>query len=723
MTTSNGSNAKKHVPIDITTANPREIYLNRELTWLDFNERVLSEAARKENPLLERVKFVAIVNNNLDEFFMKRIGGLKQQVGAHIASLSPDGRTPQEQIDECYAKVHAIEAQVGKIWQQLVTELKKERIEITRFQELSKSKQHQLRDYFTTNIYPLLTPQAMDPAHPFPFVSNLSLNLLVELSYPNSTRTSIARLKVPIGQGSTRFIDIKDPNGHVFITLEDLIISNLDLLFPNMVIEQVEVFRITRNAVTEKNEEQADDLLELIEDELRERRFAPIVRMQYEKGMKPLHKKMLAAELCLQEDKDTFEANGFLAMRNLFEIADINRSDLKFPPHVPMEHEGFVGEDNIFHAIRKNGPFLVQHPYESFNSTVERLIADASCDPKVLGIKMTIYRTSSKSKIIKHLIEASRNGKHVTVVVEVKARFDESANIRWANHLEEAGIHVTYGIVGLKTHAKIIHIIRNDYNGIHRYTHIGTGNYHSGTARLYSDFSFFTAMPEVGEDLTELFNYLTTGYTPNRDYKKILPAPHDMKTGLLTRIEREIKQAKQHKKSHIRLKTNALEDVDIVNALYRASQAGVKVELLVRDSCRLIAGVQGLSENITVTSIVGRFLEHARIYYFYNGGAEEFFIGSADLMHRNLESRVEVLVGIDKPEARKKLKHFLEVQFSDLNNAWLMQPDGSYKRRNNPKHKLGCHQQFIQEANKRYKDASRLRHRKTKSIKRMGQCE
>lgn len=702
--------------IDISAADPKSIYLNRELTWLGFNERVLFEATRSSNPLLERVRFLAIVNNNLDEFFMKRIGGLKQQVAARIYTPSADGRSAQEQIDACYEKVREIEQRIAKIWKQLQSELKKEGIEVRRFSQLSKEKQTQMRDYFAENIYPLLTPQAVDPAHPFPFVSNLSLNLLIKLNYPDSNRTSIARVKVPVEQGSKRFINIQEADRHVFITVEDLIINNLDLLFPNMLVQNVDLFRVTRNAITEKNEENAADLLELIADELIERRFAPIVRMQYEQDIDPIHKGMLSAELQLREDKDTFAATGLMQMRDLFEIVAIDRSDLKYPPHQPVEHEAFVGEGNIFHTIRKNGPFLTQYPYESFNTTIERLLADASRDPKVLGIKMTIYRTSSDSKIISHLVEASRNGKQVTVVVEVKARFDESANIRWANYLEEAGIHVTYGIVGLKTHAKIIHIIRQDYDGLRRYTHIGTGNYHSGTARQYSDFGFFTADKAVGEDLTELFNYLTTGYSPNRHYQRTLPAPRHMKAGLLERIGREIGFAQKGEKALIRLKTNALEDVDIVNALYRASQAGVKIQLIVRDSCRLIAGVAGLSENISVTSIVGRFLEHARVYHFYNGGEEEYFIGSADLMHRNLESRVEILVSIDKPAIRSKLNHFLETQLNDSKYAWLMQPDGSYVHRHNGKSKLGCQERFINDAIKRYKEAHSLRHRKTKTL-------
>ncbi|UJF24849.1 polyphosphate kinase 1 [Suttonella sp. R2A3] len=702
--------------VDLANANPREILLNRELTWIAFNERVLHESTRAEIPLLERLKFIAIVSGNTDEFFMKRIGGLKQQVGAGMDSLSPDGRTPQEQIDECYAAIRQMNQTLQKSWKQLQTELRKAGIEIIKYQQLSRTKQAQMREFFITNIYPLITPQAMDPAHPFPFVSNLSLNLLVKMHYAQTKRSALARIKVPVGQGSKRFININDPNAEKFITLEDLIINNLDMLFPGMNIDTVDIFRVTRNAVTEQDEEKAEDLLELIEGELRERRLAPIVRMQYESGMSAIHKGMLSAELSLVEDKDTFASDGFLALRDLMELMAINRGDLKDPPHQPVDHERLVGEDNIFHAIRRNGPFLIQLPYESFNSSVERFLRDASRDPKVLGIKMTLYRTSSDSKIIDYLIDASRNGKQVTVVVEVKARFDESANIRWANHLEEAGIHVTYGIVGLKTHAKLIYVIRQDYDGLRRYAHIGTGNYHSGTARLYSDLGILTADPDIGTDLTELFNYLTTGYTPNRKYHKLLPAPKQMKPGLMAFIDREINHAKAGKKGHIRLKTNALEDVDIALALYRASQAGVKVELIIRDTCRVIAGVPGLSESISVTSIVGRFLEHTRIYYFYNNGEEEYYIGSADLMHRNLESRVEVIVPLEAQDIRDKLNHFLNTQLNDLENAWRMQADGSYKRRQNPQDKPSAQQQFIEEAQARFKEANRLKLRKTKSL-------
>ncbi len=706
------------------TANKQKvvkpILLNRELTWLAFNQRVLSEAEKVSNPLLERLKFLAIVNANLDEFFMKRIGGLKQQVGAGLNTPTPDGRTPQQQIDECYQVINQIDEDIKRIYQQLLAELRQEKIVITTFTKLHQTEQRQMRDYFYNNIYPLLTPQAIDPAHPFPFVSNLSLNLLITLSYPaekDDYPKVMARLKVPVGQGSRRFIRVND-NSHTFIALEDLIIHNMDIIFPQMNIVSVEIFRVTRNAVTEKDEERADDLLELIESELRERRFAPIVRMQFGKGMHSVHKGMLAAELHLNEDKDVFEVDSLLSKRDLMELMSIDRPDLKDEPHHPADNASLLNESNIFHAIRSFGPFLIQLPYESFSNSVERFLRDASRDPKVIGIKMTIYRTSSDSKIIEYLIDASRNGKQVAVVVEVKARFDESANIRWANHLEEAGIHVTYGIVGLKTHAKLIYVLRQDYDGLRRYAHIGTGNYHSGTARLYSDLGILTSDKEVGSDLTEVFNYLTTGYTPKRDYKKLLPAPRHMKRALLSRIKREIEHAEAGKETLIQLKTNALEDVDITLALYRASQAGVKIDLLIRDTCRLLPGINGLSENVRVISIVGRFLEHARIYYFHNDGDEEYYIGSADLMKRNLESRVEVIVPIDAPVLRKQLRRFLDTQLADTENAWEMQPDGQYVRRQSQTGKTGitAQSQFINDANARYKAANRLRLRRTRSL-------
>lgn len=693
----------------------QSIYLNRELTWLAFNERVLFEAQNSQNPLLERIKFLAIVNNNLDEFFMKRIGGLKQQIAAHITGLSIDGRTPKEQIEICYQKISDLEQKINITWLGLQKSLKEEKIEIVRYKDLIRSKQEAMRQYFIDNIYPLITPQAIDPTHPFPFISNLSLNIFIELAYPESNKTSIARIKLPIGQGCQRFINTHHKTRIQLITLEDLILNNLDLLFPNMKILKTGLFRITRNAISEKDSENADDLLDMIEVELQEREFAPIVRMQYSQGFASEHKSFLCAKLALQE-QDTVEALSLIQMRDLFEIASLDRGDLLYPAHQPQDNEKLLNEGNVFHAIRRNGPILIQLPYESFTNTVERFLAEACNDPKVLSIKMTIYRTSRNSNIIQHLITASRKGKQVTVVVELKARFDEAANIHWANYLEEAGIHVTYGIVGLKTHAKLIHIVRQDYGGLRRYSHISTGNYHSITARQYADLGILTCDDAIGQDLTELFNYLTTGYTPNRHYHKIFPAPRHMKKALLERIEREIAFAKKGKKTLLRFKTNALEDVDICHALYQASKAGVKIELIVRDSCRLLAGAKGLSENVRVISIVGRFLEHARIYYFYNNGEEEYFIASADLMHRNLDSRVEILLPVEDSKIRQSLQQILEAQLNDP-NAWEMQSNGEYVRKPNPNHLPDSQSLQIEWAKRRYKNANRLKLRKTQSIR------
>jgi polyphosphate kinase len=622
-----------------------EWYLNRELTWLAFNQRVLHEAQDERTPLLERVKFLAIVSANLDEFFMKRIGGLKQQVGAGVKELSVDGRTPQQQIEACHAVVRDIEAQQQALIAELHGLLKERGIFIRKYQRLSREQQIWLRDYYVQNIFPLVTPQSMDPAHPFPFISNLSLNLLVTVRYPEEEQTALTRIKVPIGSGIPRFIQVDGEL--IYVTLEEVMANNLDLLFPGMVVESWELFRVTRNAITEYDEEQANDLLLMIESEMRDRKFAPIVRLEVIKGMDPVHKGMLAAELGLNEEADVFEKEGMMARRDLFQIVAINRPELHDEPHHPVDHPKLLGAPNIFHVIREQGPILLQHPYESFVTSVERFVREASRDPKVLAIKMTLYRTSKDSKIIQYLVDAARNGKQVAVAVELKARFDEAANIRWANFLEESGIHVSYGVLGLKTHSKVVFVVRQDYNGLRRYAHIGTGNYHADTARLYCDLGMLTCDPVIGEDLTELFNYLTTGYVPKRNYRKLLPAPKVLKPALLKRIERETQKHSAKSPGLIQFKMNALEDKDVTQALYRAAQAGVQVDLIVRDTCRLRPGIPGLSDNARVIGIVGRFLEHTRIFYFRNGGDEEYFIGSADCMKRNLESRVEVVTPVD----------------------------------------------------------------------------
>ena len=550
------------------------LYLNRELTWLEFNRRVLHEAEDERTPLLERVKFIAIVSSNLDEFFMKRIGGLKQQAEAGIRTQTVDGRTPKQQIVDCYAVVHDLEKRKEKLLTQLLKLLAAAGITITSYKELTAKERKKVCDHYYQNIFPLITPQVMDPAHPFPFVSNLSLNILVKLHYRKDKESSLARIKVPVGAGIPRFIrvGIRD----TFVPLEEVICHNLDMLFPGMVIVSSELFRVTRNANTEKNEEQADDLMAMIESELRERKFAPIVRLQVMNRMTPLHRGHLAAELNLDEVADVFDVTGMMAMRDLMEIATLDYPDLKDEPHQPVDHPQLLSPRNIFHIIRDAGVILLQHPYQSFSTSVERFLQEAAVDPKVRAIKMTLYRTATDSRIVDFLINAAENGKQVAVVVELKARFDEAANIRLAERMEQAGIHVTYGVVGLKTHCKVIMVIRQDYSGLRRYLHFGTGNYHHGTARLYSDLGLFTCDEKVGQDATELFNYLTTGYTPKRNYRKILPAPKLLKKALLARIDREIALHREKEPGVIQFKMNAMDDQDVARALCRASQAGVK---------------------------------------------------------------------------------------------------------------------------------------------------
>lgn len=704
LTTSAQPTVSTPVPSEFDLQDPCW-YLNRELTWLEFNKRVLHEAEDERTPLLERVKFLAIVSSNLDEFFMKRIGGLKQQVGAGISELSVDGRSPQQQITECYAVVREIEANKQILFDQIMLLLEQQAIRIVPYLELSKAHQQLMREHYIQNIFPLVTPQAIDPAHPFPFISNLSLNLLAGVYATKPEAMTLVRIKVPVSASVPRFIQVGELQ--LYIALGDLIANNLDLLFPDMKIAFCELFRVTRNAITEKNEDQADDLLQMIESELRERKFASVVRLEVASTMDKQQSGMLAAELGLNEEQDVFVVDRRMGMSDLFQIAAIARPDLLDPPHHPCDHPKLAGATNIFHAIREHGSILLQHPYESFVTSVERFVKEASRDPNVQAIKMTLYRTSAGTKIIQYLIDAALNGKQVTVVVELKARFDESANIQWAHRMEQAGIHVTYGVVGLKTHCKVIYVVRQDYNGLRRYAHIGTGNYHAGTARLYTDLGMLTCDPHIGQDLTELFNFLTTGLVPKRSYRSLLTAPKVLKGSLLEKIAREIKQHSATAPGLIRFKMNALEDVDITAALYRASQAGVKVELIIRDTCRLRPGIEGLSDNVTVISIVGRFLEHARIFYFYNGGEEEYFIGSADCMKRNLESRVEVVTPVQKPELKAALGKILEVQLSNQRSVWEMQSDGRYLQRQpaDAAHQTGVQETLIELTDYRCKEA------------------
>ena len=711
-----GPAAQPCEPAEAFDLDSSELYLNRELTWLSFNKRVLHEAQDSRTPLLERLKFLAIVGANLDEFLMKRIGGLKQQVGASVHKLTVDGRTPQQQIVECTQVVRELAATMRVTFQEVRAELRRHGIVIARYDELTADERAAMRQHYHRNVFPFVTPLAMDPAHPFPFLSNLSLNLLVTLQHPDVDGEVLARVKVPVGLGVPRFLRID--NSTRFIPLEEVVASNLDLLFPDVEVKACEFFRVTRNANTERDEDTADDLLALIESELRDRKFAPIVRLEVLEGIRPIHRGMLTAELGLDEQADVYETDELLGMRDLMEIANLDIPGLHDPDHYPIDNARLEDKRSIFHIIRDAGAILLHHPYESFTTSVERFVKEASLDPKVRAIKMTLYRTSASTKIIDYLVDAARNGKQVAVVVELKARFDEAANIRWASQMEEVGIHVNYGVVGLKTHAKVIQVLRMDYNGLRRYVHVGTGNYHAGTARIYSDLGVLTCDEAVGEDVTELFNYLTTGLKPSRRYNKILTAPKHMKAGLLQRIEREIEQHSPERPGRIRFKCNALEDAAITKALYRASQAGVQVELIIRDTCRLRPGIAGLSETVKVVSIVGRFLEHARIYYFQNGGAEEYFIGSADLMSRNLESRVEVMAPLEDPALREELRAILDTQMADQRSAWEMMADGEYVQRRSEGVDEGCQQVMIQAAERRNFEATRLRRRKPRGIAR-----
>jgi polyphosphate kinase len=646
---------------------------------------------------------------------MKRIGGLKQQVAAGVLERTIDGRTPQEQIAESYAVVRDLERQQRDLAIQLTEALRARSIELLAYNDLTVDEQRALRDHYFENIFPLVTPLALDPAHPFPFISNLSLNLLVTGHHPKDTDPLMSRIKVPIGAGIPRFVRVGD--GKRFVRLEEIMAHNLDLLFPGMTVDSCALFRVTRNADTERDEEEADDLLAMIESELRDRRFAPIVRLEVAAGMDSVQRGMLAAELELDEQADVFDVEGMLGLRDVMEIAQLEDVELRDPPHHPIDHPRLTPSRNIFHVIRDAGSLLLQHPYESFSTSVERFLREASEDPKVRAIKMTLYRTSSDSNILPYLSAAARNGKQVAVAVELKARFDEAANIQFANRLEEDGIHVTYGVVGLKIHCKVILVVRQDFAGLRRYAHIGTGNYHAGTARLYSDFGLLTSDPAIGEDLTELFNYLTTGYRPKRAYRKLLPAPTVLKAALIEKIERECARHTPEDPGMIQIKMNALEDAEVTRALYRASQTGVKVDLIVRDTCRLRPGIPGLSENVRVVSIVGRFLEHGRIYYFRNGGDEEYLIGSADCMKRNLESRVEVVVPVEDAALRRDLRAVLDTQLAPNRDGWEMQPNGTYLRTTGDD-APSCQQALIELAEHRRKDAGKLRKRRPKGFAR-----
>ena len=635
---------------------------------------------------------------------MKRIGGLKIQVATGVSTLSVDGHTPSQQLAAAQAMVTEIENERDRCLPDLLAQLEENGICILKYNQLDKKEKEEIRQYYIDNIFALVTPQVIDPAHPFPFISNLSLNIQVTIQPDTEEGEPIlARIKVPVGTGISRFIQIT--GSHHFVTLEDVMANNLDLLFPDVKIITHDFFFVVRNAASEREESGANDLMEMIELELRDRRIAPTVRLVVNTGMDEFREGLLAAELGLDPDQDVFEREGLMMQKELMQLAMLPIPELQAPPHFPVNHYRLQERQrSIFHILREAESILLQHPYESFTTSVVRFIEEAVRDPKVRAIKMSLYRTNRETRIVDLLIEAAQNGKQVTVVVELKAKFDEAANIEWAERMEQAGIHVTYGVIGLKTHCKVIMVVRQDYSGIRRYVHIGTGNYHGGTARQYTDLGLITCDEEIGHDVTELFNYLTTGYTPKRNYKKILPAPKHLKRRLLENIKREIGSHTKQNPGLIQFKVNALEDRDLVKALYQASQAGVTVDLIVRDTCRLRPGLAGVSDHITVTSIVGHFLEHSRIFYFRNGGHEEYLIGSADLMQRNLESRVEVVTPITPRHLQEELRLVLNTLLDDSTNTWEMQSDGSYVKRKPKSGKaLGCQHKMIEYAQARLK--------------------
>lgn len=661
------------------------LYLNQELGWLDFNWRVLYQAMDSRTPLLERVRFIAIAASNLDEFIQKRVGGLKRQEAAGVFDLSPDGRTPDSQISLIQEQTVLMQQHISRIWnKELMPALENEAsVKIASYDELNDEQINLLNDYFLDHIYPTLTPLAVDPGHPFPFISNLSLSLAVRLKHPKHENSNFARVKIPANQ--SRLLSIKNTSyKYCYVPIEEVIRENIDTLFPGMVVESSCLFRITRNADVRRNEEEAEDLISMISDELRERRFAEVVRMEIADQVEPEVLNLLKQELPLKES-DICYVNGLLDLTACFKLAELNMPHLlyeKWRPVIPKplyKDEKSNEKQNIFDIIRK-GDLLVHHPYESFSASVRRLIEEAADDPNVLAIKQTLYRTSDDSPIVKALIRAAEKGKQVAVLIEVKARFDEASNMEWGKKLENAGVHVAYGLVGLKTHAKVALIVRREGDRHVTYCHIGTGNYHIHTAEVYTDLGLLTNDPDLGYDVTNLFHYLT-GYAPDQNYKKLLIAPGNLRTSFYDLIDNEIDHKKSGGSGRIIAKMNALDDIGIIKKLYQASQAGVKIDLIVRGHCRLRPGLSGYSENINVISIIGRFLEHDRIFYFENNGEPTIYIGSGDWRYRNLDERVEAIVPITLPALKKRITSILKKALKDNRLVWDMHSDGSYTQR------------------------------------------
>jgi polyphosphate kinase len=659
---------------------PEGRFSNREMSWLAYGERVLAQGEDGEQPLLERMKFLAIFAANLDEFYMVRVAGLKRRADMGLQMPSPDGLSPREVLAALAARtVELVDRHARCFRDDVGPALDAQGIHLRRWDALDEEEKSRLGRYFRNKIFPVLTPLAVDPAHPFPYISGLSLNLAVLVREADGGPQRFARVKVP--NNVPRFVVVSQSAVESeYLPLEDLIAAHLEMLFPGMEVVEHHLFRVTRNTDFEVEEDRDEDLLQALERELMRRRFGPAVRLEVADDIDDEVVDLLVSEIEVGEE-DVQRIPGLLDLSALWQLYDIDRPALKDRAFVPATHPRFAeGEmpKSVFSTMR-DGDVLVHHPYESFATSVQRFIEQAAADPNVLAIKQTLYRTSGDSPIVDALIDAAEAGKQVVALVEIKARFDEQANIRWARALERAGCHVVYGVVGLKTHCKTALVVRQEGSTIRRYAHIGTGNYNPKTARTYEDLGLFTANEDVCADVTDLFNVLT-GYSRQTEYRSLLVAPHGVRSGLIRRIEREVAHARGGRPAHIQFKTNHLVDEQTIDALYRASNAGVRIELLARTFCTIRSGVPGLSENITTRSILGRFLEHSRVYYFGNDGAPEYWIGSADLMHRNLDRRVEVLCQVSDPGCSQQIRGFLDLAFAPDTAAWELGPDDRWTR-------------------------------------------
>jgi polyphosphate kinase len=657
------------------------IFQDRELSWLDFDTRVLELTEDPTIPLLERLRFLAIFSSNLDEFFMVRVASLKAKIERGSTSVNSAGYTPKELLPLVLNRTQKlVNIQAERFRDVIIPELKKEGIEFAKISDLSESERAHLKDYYNKRVFPVLTPLVVDPSHPFPYISGLSLNIGVNIESSEDHDISFARVKVP--SNLPRFIRTSDPYAIRFILIDDLIAEHLPELFPGVKLKDHFFFRVTRNQDLDVDEEDSEDLLETMEKELTRRRFGPPVRLEVDKVINSEVLNELMDELEI-EPHDVIKYDSPLDLRSLNQIADLDLPHLKYKPFrsetaTELKDIDVDSTDSYFAALRK-GEILLHHPYQSFTSSVVKFLENAAQDPHVLAIKQTLYRTSGDSPIVEALIEAAEAGKQVLAVIEIRARFDEMANVRWARKLEEVGVHVVYGLMGLKTHAKLSLVVREEGDSLRRYCHVGTGNYNPKTARFYDDLGILSADQVLGEDLSRLFNELS-GYSAKHDYSRILVAPHSLRKALLMRINREANNHLEGKPAWIRLKLNSLLDEEIISALYAAAEVGVKIEIIVRGICAIQFTKQAHTENIRVRSILGRFLEHSRIYYFHNDGQEEYFIGSADVMHRNLDRRVEALVRIDNPKHKERLREILDDSVSDQYSTWTLTNENNWVR-------------------------------------------